>query len=225
LAQHSTTPTVDIIITGICSELEPFFPTVRSARATPLVTRTMRGFKRLRSKPVVRKRTLTWDDLTRAVASFGNSPTHDDLLFTSILLSGFHALLRLGELVWPDRVELRTVRKLSMCASVKADENMYEYSLPPHKADPFFEGNRVLVRRSAAGPDPVAAFRAYLTSRDHLFPLRAELWLRADGQVPTRSWFMQRLWRIFPRDIAGHSMRAGGATSLAAAGILPATIQ
>ncbi|KAJ8487654.1 hypothetical protein ONZ51_g4029 [Trametes cubensis] len=185
----------------------------------------MRGFKRLRSKPVVRKRTLTWDDLTRAVASFGNSPTHDDLLFTSILLSGFHALLRLGELVWPDRVELRTVRKLSMCASVKADENMYEYSLPPHKADPFFEGNRVLVRRSAAGPDPVAAFRAYLTSRDHLFPLRAELWLRADGQVPTRSWFMQRLWRIFPRDIAGHSMRAGGATSLAAAGILPATIQ
>ncbi|KAH9897713.1 hypothetical protein C8Q73DRAFT_682283 [Cubamyces lactineus] len=185
----------------------------------------MRGFKRLRSKPVVRKRALTRDDLARAVSSFGPSPSHDDLLFVAILLSGFHVLLQLGELVWPDRVELQTVRKLSMRATVKVNENGYEYSLPAHKADPFFEGNRVLVRRSASSPNPLAAFEAYLTIRDHRFPLRAELWLQADGRVPTRAWFMQRLRRIFPRDIAGHSMRAGGTTSLAAAGVPPATIQ
>ncbi|KAJ8475333.1 hypothetical protein ONZ51_g6619 [Trametes cubensis] len=225
MCHHIEPRSVDSYLSGICSELEPFFPSVRSARSTPLVTRTMRGFKRLRSKPVVRKRALTQEDLARVLAFVGSSPTHDDLLFTSILLTGFHALLRLGELVWPDRVELRTVRKLSMRASAKVNDNTYEYTLPAHKADPFFEGNHVLVRRSTSGPDPLTAFRTYLTSRDHLFPLRAELWLRADGRVPTRAWFMQRLRRIFPRDVAGHSMRAGGATSLAAAGVSPATIQ
>ncbi|KAI0323361.1 hypothetical protein GY45DRAFT_1216373, partial [Cubamyces sp. BRFM 1775] len=225
MCHHIEPRSVDTYLSGICSELEAFFPAVRSARSTPLVTRTMRGFKRLRSKPIVRKRALTRDDLIRAVASSGTSRSHDDLLFTAILLTGFHALLRLGELVWPDRAELQSYRKLSMRASVKLSDNAFEYLLPAHKADAFFEGSRIIVRGTTTTPDPLSMFRAFLTSRDNLFPLRAELWLRANGAVPTRSWFMQRLRRIFPRDVAGHSMRAGGATSLAAAGVPPASIQ
>ncbi|KAI9064670.1 hypothetical protein FKP32DRAFT_1539007, partial [Trametes sanguinea] len=38
-------------------------------------------------------------------------------------------------------------------------------------------------------------------------------------------WFMSHLRQLFPRNIAGHSMRAGDATSLAAAGVPPASIQ
>ena len=72
-----------------------------------------------------------------------NTPNHDDLLFVSIPLTGFHALLHFGELVWPDCVELQTVHKLSMHTSTKVDNNAYKYSLPAHKADPFFEGNHV----------------------------------------------------------------------------------
>ncbi|KAI0820343.1 hypothetical protein BC628DRAFT_1279279, partial [Trametes gibbosa] len=225
MCHHIEPRSVDSYLSGICSELEAFYPAVRAARASPLVSRTMKGFKRLRSKPIIRKRALTKDELQRAVASFGSSPSHDDTLFLTLLLTGFHALLRLGELVWPDNADLQTYRKLTMRATVKLDANTFEYLLPAHKADAFFEGNRVLVKRAANAPDPHAMFCAYLKLRDNLFPLRPELWLRACGSVPTRSWFMRRLRAIFPRDIAGHSMRAGGATSLAAAGVPPATIQ
>lgn len=225
MCHHIEPRSVDSYLSGICSELEAFYPAVRAARSSPIVSRTMKGFKRLRSKPIVRKRALSKDELARAVASFSASPSHDDLLFISILLTGFHALLRLGELVWPDQSDLQTYRKLTMRTSVKVDANAFEYLLPAHKADAFFEGNRVLVQRSAGAPDPHAAFCAFLKVRDAAFPLRAELWLRASGAIPTRSWFMRRLRSIFPRDISGHSMRAGGATSLAAAGVSPTTIQ
>ncbi|OJT12052.1 hypothetical protein TRAPUB_11404 [Trametes pubescens] len=194
----------------------------------------MKGFKRLRSKPIVRKRALTKDDLQRAVVSFGANPSHDDQLFCAILLTGFHALLRLGELVWPDNTDLQTYRKVSLRKTVKIDANSFEYLLLAHKADAFFEGNRILVQRSVSLPDPHTFFATYLRMRDSRFPFRAELWLRVSGAelwlrvsgaIPTRAWFMKRLRAIFPRDIAGHSMRAGGATSLAAAGVSPTTIQ
>jgi len=35
---------------------------------------------------------------------------------------------------------------------------------------------------------------------------------------PTRTWFLQRLHSLFPMDVAGHSLRSGGATYFAAAG-------
>ncbi|KAH9851869.1 hypothetical protein C2E23DRAFT_694976, partial [Lenzites betulinus] len=221
---HQIEPrSVDSYLSGICSELEPFFPAVRAARAAPLVSRTLRGFKRLRSRPIVRKRALVRDDLARALSCLTTS--YDDTLFAAILLTGFHALLRLGELVWPDNAALQSYRKITMRASVKVTASAYEYLLPAHKADRFFEGNHVLIKRSAVAPDPLSIFSTFLTARDSLFPLRAELWLRSSGAVPTRAWFMRKLRSIFPRDIAGHSMRAGGATSLAAAGAPPATIQ
>ena len=58
----------------------------------------------------------------------------------------------------------------------------------------------------------------YIRSRDGLFPLHPQLWLRANGLSPTRSWFLRKLHQYCPMDIAGQSMRAGGATALAEAG-------
>ena len=46
-----------------------------------------------------------------------------------------------------------------------------------------------------------------------------------NGAVPTRHFFVSRLRRYFDRDVAGQSMRAGGATSLAENGIPPSLIQ
>ena len=37
-----------------------------------------------------------------------------------------------------------------------------------------------------------------------------QLWLRSDGSMPSRSWFLSRLHSVFPCSIGGHSMRAGG---------------
>lgn len=68
-------------------------------------------------------------------------------------------------------------------------------------------------------------FLAYLESRDRRFPLHPELWLTSLGRVPTRHWFISRLRKYFPKEIAGQSLRSGGATSLAEAGADLATIQ
>ncbi|KAI0829214.1 hypothetical protein BC628DRAFT_1286903, partial [Trametes gibbosa] len=225
MCHHIEPHSVDSYLSGICSELEAFYPGVRVARASALVSHTMKGFKRLRSKPIVRKRALTKDDLQRTVLSFGPIHSHDDQLFCATLLTGFHALLCLGELVWPDNLELQTYRKLSMHETVRIDADSFEYLLSTHKADVFFKGNHILVQRSTNLPDPHASFATYLKTRDTRFPFCTELWLRASGAMPTCAWFMKQLCAIFPRDIAGHSMRAGGATSLVAAGVSPTTIQ
>ncbi|KAJ7882894.1 hypothetical protein B0H13DRAFT_2344426 [Mycena leptocephala] len=80
--------------------------------------------------------------------------------------------------------------------------------------------------RKLDGPtDPHKPFRDYIASRDKLFPYHPQLWLRANGTVPTRSWFIKRLRTFFPKSIAGQSMRAGGATCLAESGALPHIIQ
>jgi uncharacterized protein (UPF0276 family) len=97
--------------------------------------------------------------------------------------------------------------------------------LPSHKADPFFEGNTILIQKNKTPTDPYSPFVSYLHSRDHRFPVHPELWLTSSGKVPTRYWFIKRLRAFFPKEIAGQSLRSGGATSLAEAGADLATIQ
>jgi hypothetical protein len=154
-----------------------------------------------------------------------SSSSHDDLLFFVILLVGFHGLMRLGELVWPDKKSLQDYRKVTKRSSVELLPEGFSFFLPGHKADRFFEGNRIVLQRNSSGDDLDSPFRKYLASRDSLFPFHPELWLREDGSIPTRSWFIRHLREHFPSDVAGHSLRAGGATALAQAGIPPHIIQ
>lgn len=225
MCRHIEPRSVNSYLSGVCSGLEPWFPDVRRVRSSPLVSRTLQGSMRLYSKPIQRKRALLKDDLALVASRLSHNPTHDDLLFTAMLFTGFHALLRLGEMTWPDRRELQSYRKVTMRHSVQIDNDTYSFFLPTHKADTTFEGSRILVQRTHILPDPRAAFVAYLTQRDATFPCNPALWIRADGSIPVRRWFMRRLRAFFPADISGHSMRAGGATSLAAAGVPPSTIQ
>jgi hypothetical protein len=97
--------------------------------------------------------------------------------------------------------------------------------LPGHKADRFFEGNTVIIRANPLPCDPMRLFRLYLTSRDSRFPLSSPLWLTAEGKVLTRSFFIRCLHLWFDKDVAGQSIRAGGATSLAENGVAPHIIQ
>ena len=154
------------------------------------------------------------------------STNHDDLLFQSMLLTGFFALLRLGELTFPNEINLRNWKKISKRSTVLMTTDQYPFHLPSHKADGFFEGNQIIVKRQQYyDVDPLAIFSDYLSSRDRLFPLSSPLWLCQNGSVPTRNFFISRLRRFFDQDIAGQSMRAGGATSLAEHGVPPSLIQ
>jgi hypothetical protein len=145
------------------------------------------------------------------------------MLFLTQLLSGFNALLRLGELVWPDNKNLRSYRKLSLRTSVQIQPNTYGFLLRTSKTNRIFEGNHIIIHDHST-PSPLAPFLSYLESRDSLFPHRAELWLREDGTIPTRAWFLRRLTSYFPNDTAGQSIRAGGATDLASRGFSPDAI-
>jgi hypothetical protein len=223
---HNIKPdSVDSYLSGICHQLEPYFPSVRSVRNSTLCKRTLAGCKRLRGVPTNRKRALTMDDLQRVVNHYLGSNSHDDLLFVCQLLSGFFALHRLGELTIPDDKSLVDHRKITKRTSVKVTNDYYSYFLNSHKADKTFEGNTVIVQRHHIAIDPLFHFKKYLSSRDHLFPFASDLWLRADGSRPTRSFFMSRLKLFFDSDVAGQSMRAGGATSLAESGVPPHLIQ
>ncbi len=225
---HIEPRSVDSYLSGICSELEPFYPNVRKIRSSTLVSRTLRGGKRLYSQPVKRKRALTSDDMDLAYTHLHHSSQYDDRLFLAQLFTGFYALSRLGELVWPDRRDLRSFSKVSRRTTVVLTEHTFEFTLRSHKSDKQFSGDCVLIHDdSLAGPRSIQIFKSYLSQRDRTFPCRAELWLRQDGSIPTRSWFIRRLRAIFADDstISGHSMRAGGATALALAGVPGSLIQ
>ena len=226
MSHHIEPRSVTSYLSGLCQQLEPYFPDVRVARHTPLVVRTMRGCLRLFSSPTKRKRALTFDDLYLVLNHLSTSSSHDDLLFQSMLLTGFFALMRLGELAFPDQIHLRNWKKISKRSTIVLTNDQYEFELPSHKADRFFEGNRIIVKsRQYCNINPVNLFSKYLSSRDRLFPLLSPLWVRLNGTVPTRHFFTSRLRAYFDSDVAGQSMRAGGATSLAEHGVPPSLIQ
>lgn len=226
MSHHIDPKSVLNYLSGVCQQLEPYFCNVRPARRSPLVERTMKGCLRLKSSPVKRKRALTFDDLQTVLNKLANSTQHDDLLFKTMLITGFFALMRLGELTFPDEVRLRNWKKVSKHSTVQVSAEQYEFLLPAHKADPFFEGNRIIIKKVPySNIDPLSIFRDYLTSRDDRFPLFSPLWILHDRSVPTRNFFITRLRHFFDRDVAGQSMRAGGATSLTEHGVAPSIIQ
>ncbi|CAL1712292.1 unnamed protein product [Somion occarium] len=225
MSHHIEPRSVDNYLSGICSSLEEFFPHIRRLRSSALVSRTLRGCKRLRSTPIRRKRALTPADLQSVAQTLAGNDNYDNLLFLAQLFTGFHALMRLGELVWPDNVNLREFRKLSLRHSVTITDDSCSFLLPANKSDPFFEGNCILLLHNTNAVNVYNIFLRYLRARDTLFPQRPELWIRANGSVPVRSWFIRFLRNFFPRDIAGHSMRSGGATFLAEQGTPPSLIQ
>ena len=226
LSHYIKPASVDTYLSGICQQLEPLFPNVRTNRKTPLVRRTLDGCKRMRAIPTNRKRALTIDDLKVILQYYASSNDHDDFLFTCMVLVGFFALMRLGELAYPDNKNIQNPTKVSKRTSVQIQPNFFQFFLPSHKADRFFQGNIIMLpKMTPTGIDLFHHFAQYLNSRDSAFPYSSPLWLRRDGSIPTRSFVIRRLHLCFTNDVGGQSLRAGGATALAENGTAPSLIQ
>ena len=226
MSQHIHPRSVETYLSGIVTQLEPFFPHVREVRRSRLVVRTLKGALRRFASPTKRASALTCRDLLLVADSLSSPLTYDDSLFLCQLYTGFFGLLRLGELTWPDSSSTRDYRKLILRHSVQVSESFFRFELQTDKTDQLFEGNSIVIHKRAMPPDPYECFLHYLRARDSLFPLHPHLWLTSTGSPPTRSWFLSKLHRVLPSpSIGGHSMRAGGATFLAASGIAPAQIQ
>ena len=164
---HNIKPdSVDSYLSGICHQLEPYFPSVCSIGNSIICKRTLAGCKRLRGVPTNRKRALTMDDLQRVVDHYSKSDSHDDLLSVTQLLSGFFALHRLGELTTPNNKSLINHQKITKCTSITVTNNDYRYFLNSHKGDKVFEGNLVIVQRHNIAIDPLSHFKKYLHSRN-----------------------------------------------------------
>ncbi len=229
MSHHIKPTSVKLYLSGICAKLEPFYPDVHAIRSSKLVNRTLTGCTKLYGSPANRKCVLTESNLLLIICSTLHHTSHDDLLFNAIVLMGWHCLLRLGELVDHDSTSLRDYRKSISHLSIKFDDDPCPHVslfLPMHKADRFFEGSTVIFKKRSSILNPVHFFKIYLQSRDNCYPHLPQLWLRSNGRVPTRSWFINRIRTVFPsNEIAGHSLRSGGATALALAGTLLHQIQ
>jgi hypothetical protein len=118
MCAHIIPRSVNSYLSGICNQLEPFFPEVRANRNSALVSCTLAGCMRRFGTPVVRKRPITEDDIVLVIADIGASRLHDDLLFLSMLTNGRDRLQRLGEMTIPDSVTLRNARKLTLRRTV-----------------------------------------------------------------------------------------------------------
>ena len=139
---------VNTYLSGICWQLEPFFPDVRHNRKSMLVSRTMTGCMRRFGSPTNRKTPLSHANLLFILDSLVSKPSYDDILFIAIVLTAFHALMRLGELVFSDKKALRNYRKISLRHSVSVLPTRYSFFLPSHKGDRFFEGNTIVVQKT-----------------------------------------------------------------------------
>lgn len=186
MSRHISPRSVNSYLSGIAQQLEDFFPTARICRNSKLVHRTMQGCLKLYSEPTRRKSPLSPEDLKLVITHFlTNQPSHDDLLFIAMLVTGFYALLRLGEMAFPDDSRIRDWRKISCRRTVQLSPSSYKFMLPYHKGDRFFSGNDVLVTSASWDPNPLPHFTAYLTSRNTMFPLHSALWVQENGVVPS----------------------------------------
>jgi len=110
---HIKPKSVDTYLSGICQQLEPYFEHVCEACTSHLMHCTLEGCKHLRGTPTVRKWALTIEDLLSVCTAFHSNPSHDDILFCAQLCVGFFALMRLGELTFPDNPLIHDPWKLS----------------------------------------------------------------------------------------------------------------
>jgi len=218
MAHHIKPNSVSQYLSGIVSSLEPHFPNIRDIRNGLLVSRTLAGIRKLRGfTGTSRKRALTEDDLNLILTSF-NSADLDDLLLVSIVFTGFHGLMHLGELTISDNEAKRSFLKAILRHMVIVTSSTYSFTLPSHKADRFFEGNTVLIESWSLHLSPLHPFINYLATWDARFPLHPHLWLTSASTPPTYLWVVRRLKGTLGQDVAGHSLWSGGATALATTG-------
>ncbi len=208
MSSHIKPNSISSYLSGICNRLENFFPDVREVRNSTIMSRTLKGCKRLRGSAVKRKSPLSCNDIRHAIKTLSNSSDYDDCLFIALLVTGFNGLLRLAELSMPDKKKARNWRKITRRTTVEWLPQGYAFFLPAHKADTTFEGNKIIILTDEDPTfNPLPIFRRYLILRDAQHLVHPALWVTSNGSMPTRTWFMKRLRQIFSsKSIAGQSM-------------------
>jgi hypothetical protein len=91
-------------LSGIISCLKPIFLEVRENAKKQIVRRTLQGCKQLNPKAIAHKRPLDYGDLQKLMDALSLQSPYYDVLFVTLVLTGFYVLMQLGELVIPDQL-------------------------------------------------------------------------------------------------------------------------
>jgi len=191
-----------------------------SPSINPLVQTTLSGLRRVLAQPVVKKEPITPDMLEAMVRACGAKPSLSDVRFLAACLLGFAAFLRYEEL------------SSLKCSDVLFFTEHMEIKIRLSKTDQLRQGDHVLVARSTKITCPVAMLECYMgmgglsSSSGILFrPLaKGGEQLRSTGQLShtrMRELLLDRLGSLgySKSDFGVHSLRSGGATAAAQAGV------
>ena len=200
-------------------QLAGFEPIAQS----PFVQATVSGLKRSLAKPKVKKEPVTVAMLATLVDSLGQSPTLSDVRLASSCLLAFAAFLRFDELA-----KLR-------CCDVKISEASMAVHITSSKTDQYRQGDSVVVTRTGTKTCPVAMMEKYYAmgslSHSSSLPLFRGITHTRSGERlrPSGSLSYTRMRELFLAKLRGlgfdasqfglHSLRAGGATAAANAGV------
>ena len=200
-------------------QLSGFEPIARS----PFVQATVDGLKRKLAKPKVKKEPVTVEMLAALVNSLGQPPSLSDVRLAASCLLAFAGFLRFDELA-----RLR-------CCDIKFGEASMTVHITASKTDQYRQGDSIMVARTGTSTCPVAMMEKYYAtaslSHSSSWPLfrgitrtKSGERLRSTGSLSytrMRKLFLAKLRELgFDASQFGlHSLRAGGATAAANAGV------
>ena len=168
---HINPKSVNSYLSSICNQLEPYFPDVCQHHKSALVNQTLAGAKRYHGTPTKCKSPLTISNLLTVANDLVPSTLHNDLLFNTLLNTGFTGLLCLGELTWPDKLALRDYKKVTMWFSMAWTPNSYSFWIPTHKANTTFKGNHIIIKKIMGAPDPHSIMMQLHNIPRHTLPI------------------------------------------------------
>ena len=190
---------------------------------SPFVQATVAGLKRSLAKPKEKKEPVTVDMLAALVDSLGQSPALSDVRLAASCLLAFAGFLRFDELT-----------KLRCCDVVFGKTSM-SVRIIASKTDQYRQGDSIIVARTGTKTCPVAMMERYFLmgslAQSSSLPVFRGITrtkngerLRATGHLSytrMRELFHEK-WKELGFDASKfglHSLRAGGATAAANAGV------
>ena len=189
----------------------------------PLVQTTLEGLKRTLARPKVRKEPITADMLKAMVEAAGPVPSLTEIRLLAVCLLAFAGFMRCDELV-----------KLK-CDDITFNSESMVVRVQSYKTDQYRDGASLVIARTGLPTCPVAMMERYFyrgelesTHKGFVFrgvtPTKAGERLRKTGGLSytrLRELLLSKISQLGydPTLFSMHSLRAGGATAAANAGV------
>jgi integrase len=183
----------------------------------------MEGLKRKLAKPKVKKEPVTIDMLSAMVGSLSSSPSLSEIRLLAISLLAYAAFLRYDE--------ISSLR----CCDITFSSRSMSVRINSSKTDQYRQGDSVLVAWTDSALCPVSMLERYFHIASIVHTSRLPLFrgivhskngehLRAAGGLSytrMRELFLKKIAELGfdPKPFGLHSLRAGGATAAANAGV------